>query len=147
MVRERCHELARRARNELGLEGVTPDSKDFFRQMVTLRLPKEAPADLKERLYDEHRIEIPVFERGDDRFIRPSFQGTTTPADLERLRRRARCAALGRVRERVLEHVERLLGRSREHEALPERLSSTATVSAFVTRLQSNETSMPSAER
>ena len=86
VVRERCHELARRARNELGLEGVTPDSKDFFRQMVTLRLPEGAPADLKERLYDEHRIEIPVFERGDDRFIRPSFQGYNDAADLERLR-------------------------------------------------------------
>jgi len=85
-VRERCHELARRSRNELGLEGVTPDSKDFFRQMVTLRLPKEAPTDLKERLYDAHRIEIPVFERGDDRFIRPSFQGYNDAADLERLR-------------------------------------------------------------
>ena len=86
VVRERCHELARRARNELGLEGVTPDSKDFFRQMVTLRVPKDAPPDLKERLYDEHRIEIPVFERGDDRFIRPSFQGYNDAADLERLR-------------------------------------------------------------
>jgi isopenicillin-N epimerase len=86
VVRERCHELARRARNELGLEGVTPDSKDFFRQMVTLRVPKDAPPDLKERLYDEHRIEIPVFERRDDRFIRPSFQGYNDAADLERLR-------------------------------------------------------------
>src|SRR5947208_271937 len=35
-VRERCHELARRARNELGLEPVSPDSKEFFAQMVTL---------------------------------------------------------------------------------------------------------------
>jgi hypothetical protein len=47
----------------------------------------------------------------------------------------------------VLEHVERLLGRCRSTKLCPERLSSTATVSAFVTRLQSNETSMPSAER
>ncbi|MBA3735803.1 MAG: aminotransferase class V-fold PLP-dependent enzyme [Actinobacteria bacterium] len=86
LVRERCHELTRRARNELGLEPLTPDSKDFFRQMVTLRLPKEAPADLKERLYDEHRIEIPVFERGDDLFIRPSFQGYNDEADLTRLK-------------------------------------------------------------
>jgi hypothetical protein len=42
-VRDRCHELARRARNELDLESLTPDSDEFFAQMVTLRLPKNAP--------------------------------------------------------------------------------------------------------
>jgi isopenicillin-N epimerase len=85
-VRERCHELARRARNELGLEPLTPDSEEFYRQMVTLRLPEDAPPDLKERLYDEHRIEIPITERHDGRFIRCSFQGYNDAADLERLR-------------------------------------------------------------
>ena len=85
-VRERCHELARRARNELGLEPLSPDSPDFFRQMVALRLPEGAPEDLQERLYDEHRIEIPVFERGDGRLIRASFQGYNDAGDLERLR-------------------------------------------------------------
>ena len=85
-VRDRCHELARRARNELHLEPLTPDSNEFFAQMVTLRLPKDAPKDLQERLYAEHRIEIPVVERGDDRFIRASFQGYNDTADLERLK-------------------------------------------------------------
>jgi isopenicillin-N epimerase len=85
-VRDRCHQLARRARNELGLEPLTPDSEEFFGQMVTLRLPDDAPPDLKERLYDDYRIEIPVSERGDDRFIRASFQGYNDDADLERLR-------------------------------------------------------------
>jgi isopenicillin-N epimerase len=85
-VRARCHQLARRARNELGLEPLTPDSEGFFRQMVTLRLPDDAPPDLKERLYDEYRIEIPVAERPDGRFIRASFQGYNDDADFERLR-------------------------------------------------------------
>jgi isopenicillin-N epimerase len=85
-VRDRCHELARRARNELDLEPLTPDSNEFFAQMVTLRLPKNAPRELQERLYAEHRIEIPVFERGDERFIRASFQGYNDTADLERLK-------------------------------------------------------------
>jgi isopenicillin-N epimerase len=85
-VRKRCHELARRARNELGLEPLAPDSAEFFGQMVTLRLPAGAPEDLQERLYDEHRIEVPVFEREGERFIRPSFQGYNEDADLERLR-------------------------------------------------------------
>ena len=85
-VRERCHQLARRARNELGLEPLTPDSEEFFRQMVTLRVPQDAPKDLQARLYEEHRIEVPVFERGEVRFIRVSFQGYNDDADLERLR-------------------------------------------------------------
>jgi isopenicillin-N epimerase len=85
-VRERCHELARRARNELGLEPLTPDSDEFFRQMITLRVPEDAPKDLQERLYDEHRIEVPVFERVEERFIRVSFQGYNDATDLERLR-------------------------------------------------------------
>ena len=85
-VRERCHELARRARNELGLEPLTPDSKEFFRQMIALRVPEDAPKDLQERLYDQHRIEVPVFERGEERFIRPSFQAYNDATDLERLK-------------------------------------------------------------
>jgi isopenicillin-N epimerase len=85
-VRVRCHELARRARNELGLEPVAPDSTDFYRQMVTLRLPEGAPEDFQERLYDEHRIEVPTFEHGGGQLIRPSFQGYNDAEDLERLK-------------------------------------------------------------
>ena len=59
---------------------------EFFCQMVTLRLPDDAPPDLKERLYDEYRIEIPVAERHGGRFIRASFQGYNDDADFERLR-------------------------------------------------------------
>ncbi len=54
--------------------------------MVTLRVPEDAPKDLQERLYGEHRIEVPVFERGEERLIRVSFQGYNDAADLERLR-------------------------------------------------------------
>jgi isopenicillin-N epimerase len=85
-VRERCHALARRARNELGLEPLAPDSSDFYRQMIALRLPDDAPADLQKRLYDEHRIEIPAFERGGLRLLRASFHGYNDAVDLERLR-------------------------------------------------------------
>ena len=85
-VRERCHSLARRARNELGLGPLAPDSPDFFGQMVSLQLPRGAPDDLQRRLYDEHRIEIPVSDLGPDRLIRPSFHGYNDASDLERLK-------------------------------------------------------------
>jgi isopenicillin-N epimerase len=86
-VRERCHGLARQAVSELGLESLVPGRRhDLFGQMVTLRLPDSAPADLKQRLYDEYRIEIPTFERPGGNYIRVSFQGYNDAGDLERLK-------------------------------------------------------------
>jgi isopenicillin-N epimerase len=86
-VRARCHELARRAAAELGLQPLVPGTRhDLFGQMVALRLPDGAPEDLQERLYDEHRIEIPVAEHDGGRLIRPSFQGYNGEGDLARLK-------------------------------------------------------------
>jgi isopenicillin-N epimerase len=91
LVRARCHELARRAAAELDLSPVVPDTRhDRYGQMVSLQLPDDAPADLQGRLFDEHRIEIPVFDRESPRLIRASFQGYNDEEDLERLK-----AALG----------------------------------------------------
>ena len=119
--RERCHGLARRARNELGLEPLTPDSAEFFRQMITLRLPAGTPPDLKERLYDEYRIEVPVFELDGETYIRSVVPGLQRRGRPRAAAGGSRGAALGgcRVRERVLEHVERLLGRRGKLEAEP----------------------------
>jgi isopenicillin-N epimerase len=86
-VRERCHELARRAARELALEALVPDTRhDLFGQMVTLRLPDGAPDDLQERLYDERGIEVPTFRHGEGQLIRVSFQGYNDAGDLERLK-------------------------------------------------------------
>jgi isopenicillin-N epimerase len=87
LVRERCHELAVRAATELGLEPVVPVTRHgLFGQMVSLRLPDDAPDDLQQRLFDEHRIEIPVMHRARPRLIRASFQGYNDESDLERLK-------------------------------------------------------------
>ena len=86
-VRARCHELARRAADELGLSPVVPGTRHgLFGQMVSLQLPEDAPADLQQRLFDEHGIEIPVTDRMSPRLIRASFQGYNDEADLERLK-------------------------------------------------------------
>lgn len=91
LVRARCHELARRAAAELGLSPVVPDTRHGrYGQMVSLQLPDDAPADLQARLFDEHRIEVPVFDDERPRLIRASFQGYNDEEDLERLK-----AALG----------------------------------------------------
>jgi isopenicillin-N epimerase len=85
-VRRRCHALARRARNELGLEPLTPDSDEFYGQMVALLLPAGTPEELQQRLYDEYRVEIPVSAHGGRHLIRASFQGYNDEGDLARLR-------------------------------------------------------------
>jgi isopenicillin-N epimerase len=77
-VRERCKELAARTPARLGLEPLGPPGL----QMVSMRLPEGAPGDLKERLYDEHRIEVPTGESGT---IRVSFQGYNTADYLDAL--------------------------------------------------------------
>jgi isopenicillin-N epimerase len=74
-VRERCRRLAARTPGRLGLEPLGTGL-----QMVAMRLPSDAPADLQRRLYDEYRVEIPVFE---GQTIRASYHGYNDEADLE----------------------------------------------------------------
>ena len=76
-VRERCRALTARTPERLGLEPLGLPGL----QMVSMRLPDGAPADLQERLYDDHRIEIPV----EDGIIRASFQGYNDESDLDAL--------------------------------------------------------------
>ena len=47
---------------------------DWIAQMVSHPLPKSAPLDLKEILYNQHKIEIPIFKFGNRMFIRISMQ-------------------------------------------------------------------------
>jgi isopenicillin-N epimerase len=86
-VRERCHALAVEASRriaELGPEPLAPD-ESWFRQMVAAPLPGCDAADLQRRLYDEHRVEVPVFDWNGTPLVRPSFQGYNDERDLERL--------------------------------------------------------------
>jgi isopenicillin-N epimerase len=78
-VGERCRALAAETPKRLGLEPLGTGL-----QMVSMCLPREAPKDLQERLYDEHRIEIPVSDDGT--LIRASFQGYNDAGDLARLK-------------------------------------------------------------
>jgi isopenicillin-N epimerase len=89
-VRQECHELVRMARSGIaeitGLEAQVADDSRWFAQMAAMPLPKEVDARaLKERLYDEYRVEIPLSEIGDQPLIRVSVQGYNTRADIEQL--------------------------------------------------------------
>jgi isopenicillin-N epimerase len=89
-LRAECHELARVARAGLaeitGMHPLVPDDPRWFAQMVAAPLPSCDTAALKQRLYDEHRIEIPVTSWSDDRHcLRVSVQAYNTRTDIERL--------------------------------------------------------------
>lgn len=88
-VRADCHELARMAREEIGrltgLPQMVADSPEWFAQMATIPLPPCDPVELKQRLWDEERIEIPLSQWGGRPRIRISVQGYNTRADVEKL--------------------------------------------------------------
>ena len=88
-VRARCHDLARQCRQRLadrfGLPPISPDSSDWFAQMVVAPLPPCDVASLKTRLYDDHHIEVPLVTWNGSPFIRVSFQGYNDEGDLEAL--------------------------------------------------------------
>lgn len=88
-VQQRCHELASFARHAIsdltGLEPLYPDSPNWYAQMITLPLPSCDPQELKQRLYEEFAIEVPLITWKERQFVRISIQGYNTRADIEAL--------------------------------------------------------------
>lgn len=88
-VRQECHALASRARQAIGeltgLAALSPDSPEWYAQMVTLPLPPCDADALKERLYDEFAVEAPVFTWRERQWVRVSIQGYNTGADVDAL--------------------------------------------------------------
>jgi isopenicillin-N epimerase len=88
-VRAECHALAQYTRQAVGiltqLEPLSPDSPDWYGQMVALPLPKlENPAQFKQRLYDDFRIEAPITQLGNQDFVRVSYQAYNSLEDAEK---------------------------------------------------------------
>jgi isopenicillin-N epimerase len=88
-VRLDCHALVQRALLGLqqltGLPSLYPDDS-WFVQMAAALLP--AHTDIlrfKSRLYDEHRVEVPILDWNGTRLMRVSLQGYNTAEDVERL--------------------------------------------------------------
>jgi isopenicillin-N epimerase len=86
-VRARCHALAveaGRRLSELDVEQLAPDGS-WLGQMVAAELPDCDVVELKTRLYERHRVEVPVQRWGGRPLVRASFQGYNDEADLEAL--------------------------------------------------------------
>ena len=88
-VRSHCHALLRQAIERIcdltGLPPLYPLDSDFYSQMGIAPLTRSDLAVLKSRLYDEHKIEIPLVEWQDRHFVRISIQGYNTQADVDAL--------------------------------------------------------------
>jgi isopenicillin-N epimerase len=102
-VRNSCHRLLSKAIKRIceftGMAPLHPRSDPWFRQMAAVPLPADTDVLLlKNRLYDEYRIEVPVYEwfphpifgeRGKEmvgeKLIRISVQGYNTKRDIEKL--------------------------------------------------------------
>ncbi|HLF26355.1 MAG TPA: aminotransferase class V-fold PLP-dependent enzyme [Anaerolineae bacterium] len=87
-VRAECHALAREFRQRMteltGLPPLSPDSPDWYAQMVALPLPDCDRNALKRRLYDDYHIEIPLQMWNGSSLSRASFQGYNTREDVDK---------------------------------------------------------------
>ncbi len=85
--RAECHAraLALQAR-VLTRNGLQPRAHDAdFGQMVPIAVRCEEPEALRARLFDEHRIEVPVTQHAGRVFVRVSVQAYTSDAELQAL--------------------------------------------------------------
>jgi isopenicillin-N epimerase len=90
LVRQECHELLKqtveRICNLTNMEPLYPLDSDFFSQMAIAPLPTEVDlAALKSRLYDNHKVEVPVIQWQNRKFVRISIQGYNTEEDADAL--------------------------------------------------------------
>lgn len=88
-VRATCHEQVIEARTRLhrltGLPKICPDGPEWLGQMAAVPLPELDVKRLGKRLFDEFRVEVPVYRWQGQPYLRVSVQGYTTQQDLDAL--------------------------------------------------------------
>lgn len=86
-VREACHTLAREVRERIteltGLPPLSPDSPQWYAQMVSLPLPATDAGRLQRRLLEGFAIEAPVMAWNGRALLRISLQGYNTRDDVD----------------------------------------------------------------
>lgn len=89
VFRQRTHALASYARTmiteQTGLPALIPDNPAWYGSMISLPLPAGEVQPLQNSLWQQHRIEIPVFEWQRQRLIRVSCHLYTRPDEIELL--------------------------------------------------------------
>ena len=86
-VQRHCHALAcatqQRVLSRNGLTAVAPDAA--YGQMVTIPVRSGDAEGLRRRLFDRHRIEVPVTQHAGHTFVRVAVQAYNTQADVDAL--------------------------------------------------------------
>jgi isopenicillin-N epimerase len=84
-----CHQLGRQIRRQIetltGLPALYPDDERWWRQMFTMPLPPVDLDSLKERLWTDYQVEVPLVEWESHHFIRLSIQVYNGPEHAEKL--------------------------------------------------------------
>lgn len=89
-IRHECNQLLTSAIHEIcnrtGLPPVYPYGNTFYQQMAIIPLPPiQDLSSLKNKLYDEYHIEVPLMQWKEKPFIRLSVQGYNTPEEINTL--------------------------------------------------------------
>ncbi len=86
-VQASCHQLAKQAALQIseltGIDPIYPLTPEFFQQMVLAPLPQIDVQAIKQRLWEEFRVEIPVYEWNGRCYTRISIQAYNTPDDVD----------------------------------------------------------------
>jgi isopenicillin-N epimerase len=82
--RDRCHALVEEFRPRLGTP-LTPPGQEWFVQMASVELPPCDAAEVRRRLWEEHRIEAVAEEWNGRPLLRASVQAYNNPEDLQAL--------------------------------------------------------------
>jgi isopenicillin-N epimerase len=88
-VRAACHALLLDASQRIaalsGLPQISPDTTAWWSQLRTIPLPPCDLTALKDRLWDEEQIEVPMVGWGGGHYVRVSIQCYNGPHDVDRL--------------------------------------------------------------
>ncbi len=89
-VQRKCHDLSRNAIESIcsftGLAPLYPLDSDFYYQMGTIPIPNVRDlSELKCRLYNDYKIEIPCIDWNNRHFLRLSVQGYNSKHDISLL--------------------------------------------------------------
>ncbi|HEY5731154.1 MAG TPA: aminotransferase class V-fold PLP-dependent enzyme [Anaerolineales bacterium] len=86
-VRIGCHTLLRNTIEQIcnltGIPSLYPLDSDLYSQMAIAPLPSSNLAVLKNRMYDEYKVEVPLIQWQDRQFVRVSIQAYNTQEDVD----------------------------------------------------------------
>jgi isopenicillin-N epimerase len=88
-VRAACHTLLLDASQRIaalsGAPQISPNTTEWWSQLRTIPLPPCDLAALKDRLWDEYQVEVPMVGWGGGHYLRVSIQCYNGPNDVDRL--------------------------------------------------------------